>query len=266
MPFDLRRLAGLCAGVGFDLARADAALVERVRLLVERGETFADAERMVAAAETIFARYDRERPAEAFTASERRAVVLGCLFSDVGKTGPAHADPDGRALVVDMFAVENVSDDTMPVARFFTTYFPKDAAARVARFAALGLDPSMTIRAFWNLHGEWTLAIAEAAGVPPEAVAAAATHHLLEDVNPQQIVGDDGRFTRAFGDNVAFDRAEKLVIVLDKYDALRRRAGRSHDEAVTWLRARLAKSERFCADPVFARLVDDVDTTLADAR
>lgn len=245
--------------MGFDLARADAALVDRVRVLEERGETFADAERMAAAAEAVFAHYERAHPDEAFTPSERRTVVLGCLFSDIGKTGPAHADAEGRALVADMFAVENVRDDTMSVARFFETFFPEDAKARHARFAALGLDPAMPIRAFWNLHGEWTLAIAESAGVPPEAVAAAATHHLLEDVNPQVIVGDDDRFTRAFGDNEAFDRAEKLVIVLDKYDALRRRAGRSHDEAIAWLRARLAKSARFHDDPVFARLVGDVD-------
>jgi hypothetical protein len=52
-------------------------------------------------------------------------------------------------------------------------------------------------------------------------------------------VASDRRFTRAFGDNAGFDRAEKLIILLDKYDALRRRGGRSHEQALAWLRERL---------------------------
>jgi hypothetical protein len=234
-----------------------------MRLLAEKSESLDDAVRMVSYAREVFRHYDANKPAQAFDAGEKRTIVLACLFSDIGKSGPEGADSDGRRLIVEMFAVEGVRDDKMLVSTFFRTYFPADADARIARFAALGLDPSITIRQFWNLHSDWTLAIAEKAGLPPEAVAAAATHHLLDDVNPHAIVGEDNRFTRSFGDNRDFDRAEKLVIVLDKYDAARRRGNRTHEEAIAWLRQRVAANARFRDDAELATLIDDVEAVFS---
>jgi hypothetical protein len=258
----VERLRAQCAAVGFDLGSASGSLVDRMRLLAEHSKTFDDAQRMSSYAERIFQHYDATRPAEAFDTLERQTVLLACLFSDVGKTGPEHADEGARRLVAEAFAVENVRDDAQPLATFLRTYFPADAEQRIARFTALGVDPAMTLREFWNLHSVWTLGIVEAAGLPLEAVAAAATHHLLDDINPRSIVGGDDRFTRRFGDNAAFDRAEKLVIILDKYDAVRRRGRRSHPEAIAWLRERIARSPRFHADGEFLDLVAEVDAVL----
>lgn len=251
-----------CARVGFDVDRASGALLDRMRLLAEHSETFDDATRTASYAERVFRHYDTTKPSATFTALERRTVVLACLFSDIGKTGPVGAGEDDRRLVVEMFSVEGVRDEAQPVSRFLRTHFPRDGEQRVARFAGLGLDPEMSMREFWNLHSGWTLAVAEDSGLPPEAVVAAATHHLLEDVNPQDIVGDDHRFTRDFGDNRTFDRAEKLVIVLDKYDAVRRRGGRTHEEAIAWLRDRIADNPRFRGDPELETLIADVDVVL----
>jgi hypothetical protein len=256
------RLRAQCAEVGFDLGAAKSSLVDRMRLLAEHSETFDDAKRMTGYAKLVFRRYDEAKPARAFSAVERQTVILACLFSDIGKTGPAYADADGRRLIAEAFAVENVKDDKQPVTSFFETYFPADAGDRIARFRALGLDPAMSVRQFWNLHSGWTLAIAEDAGLPPEAVGAAAAHHLLENINPRAIVGEDNRFTRRFGENATFDRAEKLVIVLDKYDAALRRGGRTHEAAIAWIRERLAKSTRFSKDAEFIELIDDVDAVL----
>ncbi len=257
-----RHLRAQCEAVGFDLDRAKGTLVERVGLLAEHTEIFEDAKRLASYAERIFRYHDEVRPVDAFSALERQTTVLACLFSDIGKTGPEDADPEARRLITEAFAVENVGDDRQTVASFFQTHFATDAGERIRRFCALGLDPTMTMREFWNLHSGWTLAIVEAAGLPREAVAAAATHHLLDEVNPEAIVGADDRFTRHFGSNVRFDRAEKLVILLDKYDAVRRRGHRTHDEAIAWLADRIAKSARFHDDVEFRRLLADVDAVL----
>lgn len=254
----------ICARVGFDLASAQVSIIERTRLLAEYSETVADAMRMAEHAHEVFRHYERSKPGKRFSAVEQRTVVLGCLFSDLGKAGPASAAPDAMRLIVEMFSVEGVSDDQQSVAAFFEAYFPDDQADRSARFRALDLDPGMTMRQFWNLHSGWTLAVAETAGLPMEAVAAAASHHLLDDVNPQAIVGDDQRFTRAFGENTAFDRAEKLVIVLDKYDAIRRRSHRTHEQAIVWLRARVAQNARFRDDADLATLITDLDVVMAE--
>lgn len=252
-------LRRICAEVGFDLDRVDPAILDRLRLLDECTETVSDVTQMAMRAHDFFRYVATARPEEAFDEDERRIVVLGCFFSDIGKTGPRRANREAQRLVVEMFSVEGVRDDTQSVRQFLYAYFPADAESRIERFRALGLDPEMSMRRFWNLHSEWTLELADGSGVPPEAVAAAAAHHLLDAVNPETIVGEDGRFTREFGENVAFDRAEKLVIVLDKYDALRRRAGLGHRAAVEWLRRRLEKSDSFRHDEEFRTLIDDLD-------
>lgn len=259
----VERVRPYCAAVGFDLATAEGALLDRLRLIAEGSKTFDDAIRLASFAERVFRHYEETKPARAFTPEERRTVVLACLFSDIGKTGPPEADDTLRRYVVDVFAIENVKDDQQRLDTFLCAYFPTDADARIAAFAAVGIEPSITIRQFWNLHSVWTLAILEGAGVPPEAVAAAATHHLLEDVNPGAIVGADDRFTRRFGGNTAFDRAEKLVIILDKYDAARRRGHLSHEAAVAWLEDRIAKSERYRDDAELRELLADAKTVLA---
>lgn len=255
-----------CVALGFDLGKAGGSLLDRMCLLAEHSKVLDDAQRMSNHADRIFRQYDIAKPAEAFTALERQTVVLACLFSDIGKTGPLEADAEARRVIAEAFAIDNVGDDTQPVDRFFHTYFAADAEERIARFSALGLDPAMSLRQFWNLHSGWTLAIAEAAGLPLEAVAAAATHHLLEDINPQAIVGDDDRFTREFGENATFDRAEKLVILLDKYDAVTRRSRRTHDEAIAWLRERISKNERFRGDEEFIELLAAMDAAIGAAN
>jgi hypothetical protein len=253
------RLRAICAEVGFDFGRLEPSVVARLQLLAEHGETISDCEHTVALARKVFRYYESRKPVEAFDDTERRTVVLGCLFSDIGKTGPSGAEASAQQLIAEMFAVEGVNDHTQDVARFLTTYFSADAAERVQRFEALGLDPRMTIRRFWNLHGVWTFDILEGSGLPPEAIVAAATHHVIDDVNPGNIVAADGRFTRAFGENAAFDRAEKLVTVLDKYDAARRRGRRTHDEAIAWLRNRVANGP-FHDDLELQVLIDDLNT------
>jgi len=259
-PADLiERLAVICAEVGFDLAGVEASVLARLRRLADGSHTLTDVERMAATAVAVFRVYDETKPAQAFGELEKRTVVLGCLFSDIGKTGPRDADAEAQDLIVDMFSIERVPNEQMPVSEFLGRYFPEDAEARTARFVSLGLDPAMTIRQFWNLHSEWTLDIVDATGVPPEAVAAAASHHFVDGINPDDIVGDDHRFTRAFGGNDAFDRAEKLIVVLDKYDAARRRGLWTHDEAIAWLRARIDANPRFRGDPELEQLILDVD-------
>lgn len=257
------RLRAICAEVGFELDRVKPSVIARMQLLAECTETVADCERMVADARRVFRYYEVTKSLKAFSDVERRIVVLGCVFSDIGKTGPGSADALAQRLVVEMFAVEGIRDDTQPVAQFLKTHFPAEADERIRRFAELGLEPGMTIRAFWNLHSIWTLEIVEAGGVPAEVVAAAATHHLLDNINPRAIVGADRRFTRSFGENAAFDRAEKLIVLLDKYDAVRRRGGQPHDQAIAWLRNRVANNPHFCADAELLTLIAELDAALA---
>lgn len=254
-PFE--RLKDICASVDLDTEKIKPSILERMRLLAETTETVKDCERATELAGQVFSRYtDSPR---SFSEAERRTVVIGSLFADIGKSGPGDAELNGQQLIAEMFAVEHVDDPQISVRDFFAQYFPADSNERISRFETLGLDPGMTMREFWNLHSLWTLQIIQGDGVPQEAVAAAATHHLLENVNPDSIVAEDGKFTKYFGENSSFDRAEKLVILLDKYDASRRRGGRSHEESIIWLKKLIAGHPRFHDDPQFLELIDVLD-------
>jgi hypothetical protein len=265
-PSSFERLRSLCVDVGVDAEGIHPSILARMRLLAETTETLNDCERAVRIAKDLFRYYDVSKPLERFTALERRIVVIGTLFSDVGKSGPAEASPDGQRLVAEMFAVEGIIDEKTSVARFFEMYFPADATYRARRLGALGLDAAMTMRAFWNLHSAWTLHIIQGDGVPIEAVPAAATHHILENVNPDSLIAEDGRFTKYFGTHASFERPEKLVILLDKYDAARRRRQCTHDQAIAFLREVIARNHRFCGDPEFLELIEDLDKVMKIAE
>jgi hypothetical protein len=258
----LKRFRKICAATGVDLDSLSPEIVERMQLLAETTETVEDCQRAAGMAQDMFRYYEHQKPAQRFSELDQRTVLIASLFSDIGKTGPVQADKAAQQLIAEMFSVERVPNDKMSVADFFRTYFAADARERTARFRALGLDPDITMREFWNMHSAWTLHIIQAGGIPLEAVAAAATHHLLENVNPDSIVAHDGRFTRYFGENNRVDRPEKLVILLDKYDAARRRAGRSHEDAIHWLRTLIAHNAHFAGDQEFFSLIDDLNVVM----
>lgn len=258
-------LCGVCGEFGVRFDEVSPGIQARMTLLAEATETISDCTRIAKRAQQVFEYLEQHDPERAFSDLEKRIVVIGSLFADIGKTGPAHADANGQQLVVDMFSVEGVRNDKQPVSEFLSTYFPDDALARLRQFVALGLDPEMSMRDFWNLHAGWTLDIVRDGGVPAEAIAAAASHHLLENINPRDIVAEDGRFSTNFGDNLAFDRPEKLVILLDKYDALRRRSRGTHEAAIVWLDDLLQRHPTFQNDVQFALLLEAMDHALRDS-
>lgn len=256
------RMTAICGQVGVSFDAISPAARARMQLLADMTETIEDCTRIVGLAAAVFEHYDRHKPDASFSSIEKRIVVVGSVFADIGKTGPLNADADSQRLIVEMFSVEGVRDDKQSVAQFFHHYFAPDAKQRTERFRQLGLDPDMTMRSFWNLHTSWTFDIARDGGVPKEAVAAAATHHMLDNINPDAIVAADGSYVIDFGENVRFDRPEKLVILLDKYDAAVRRGKRTHHDAMTWLRGLVGNHPRFGDDAEFAVLLDDVDSPL----
>jgi len=253
----VNQLHEVLSNAGIQPHELDPLLTERMQLLASHTETLSDALRAIELAERMLHAFaSRGQP---FSAVEKATVVIGSLFSDIGKTGPLSATAAQQHLIVDMFSIERVPSGQISVAEFFRTYFPTDADARITAFESLGQDSQMTMRAFWNLHVGWTLELLQGRLVFEEAIPAAASHHLLDHVNPGSLVAEDGTFTLPFGTNAEFDRAEKLIVILDKYDAARRRSGLNHDAAMDWLRQLISKNLRFGQDPEFAQLLDTLD-------
>lgn len=252
--------------LGLDVEKMNPNILRKLTLLNDKTETFKDEERSVHIARALFRHYENRLPHERFTGQEQRTVLIGTMFTDIGKTGPRNATPEQEELILSIFNVESRKHgqaDVLSVEEYIKDHFPDAYTDKIEGLRAMGLDTNMTMRQFWNMHSQWTLEIISGDGLPPEAVAAAATHHMLEGVNPQEIVGKDGRFTKYFGDNVYFDRAEKLIIILDKYDAARRRGQMSHDKAVEFVRNKIKTNPNFAEDKEFEGLLINLDAMLS---
>jgi len=259
------KIVDVLVEVGLDPEKVATRIIERLELLNDVTKTVEDGENAVQIAKSIFAHYETDKPKEAFTELEKKIVIIGSLFSDVGKTGPREANIEQQRLIAEMFAVENVNPN-LTVVGFLSKYFPADVEDRVKIFESMGLDSQMIMRSFWNLHSQWTLEIISGDGIPAEAIAGAASHHIIDGVNPMNIIGEDKRFTRYFGENASFDRPEKLIIVLDKYDAFWRRSRKTKEEAIELLRKKVSESPIFAGDTQFQELIDDLSYVVLPAK
>lgn len=257
-------IAELFFEVGVDIEKINPDIVRKLRLLNKETLTLKDEERAIRTARALFKYYQEKFPDNKFSDQEMRTVLVGTLFTDIGKTGPRNATPEQEEVVLDTYAVESIIDPKKTtLEQFVRDNFPEDADSRMAAFKEIGVEGDVTMREFYNLHSRWTLEIISGDGVPLEAVAGAASHHMLEDVNPEEIVGKDRRFTRYFGDNASFDRAEKLIIILDKYDAYRRRSKKDHKEAIELVRKRIESNPSFAGDEEFTSLLNNLDAMIS---
>jgi hypothetical protein len=250
----------VCARAGLVAGHVNPELTRRMLLLAEHTLTFDDCVRAIDVADEVFA-FCEQGP-HPFNAADQMIVRVGSLFSDIGKTGPASASLSQQHIVARLFAIEGVRDEQVSLGSFIEDHFPGESQRIIDELARIGVHGELTLRQFWNLHSRWTFEILESSTLPVEAVAAAATHHLLEHANPGELVDENDRFTRDFGTNIAFDRPEKLVILLDKYDAVRRRGRRDHAGAMEWLRELIETHPRFGRDAEFRELLDVLDAAL----
>ncbi|OGN03749.1 MAG: hypothetical protein A2655_04340 [Candidatus Yanofskybacteria bacterium RIFCSPHIGHO2_01_FULL_43_42] len=251
--------------LGLDVEKMNPNILRKLFLLNERTETFKDEERSVHVARALFRYYEQNLSERRFTDAEQRTVLIGTMFTDIGKTGPRNATPEQEKLVLDIYGVENlVEPNKITLEELINDNFSEDATDRLSILEEIKISRNMTMREFYNFHPRWTLEIISGDGLPPEAVAAAATHHMLEGVNPEEIVGKDGRFTKYFGDNVFFDRAEKLIILLDKYDAFRRRGKKEHKEAIELVRNKIRSNPNFAEDGEFEELLNNLDAMISE--
>ena len=194
-----------------DRTKLNPTIFDRLVLLDQRSPFMEDEARCMALAEQVFAFAEEEEMA--WRDQEKHLVLKGTLLSDIGKTGPKDARPDQAELVVKIFTIENVTDParrTMEALfreEYVREYPMDDVEERMQAFQDLGLSLTMTIRQFYNKHAEWTAEIINHDGIGSEVIAIASLHHVLEGVNPEGFLREDGSLSHA-GGNARFDRPE----------------------------------------------------------
>lgn len=258
-------VAELFLELGIDIEKINPDILRKLRLLNRETQTFKDEERSIHIAQALFEYYEMNFPDRKFTYQEKKTVLVGTMFTDIGKTGPRNATLEQEKIILDIYGVENISKpEETTLLQFMNKYFPKDTEEKLAIIETIEeVARDITMREFYNLHPEWTLGIISGDGVPLEAIGAAAAHHTLEGVNPQNIIGKDGRFTKYFGDNISFSRDDKLIIVLDKYDAARRRGKMTHGEAIEFVRRKIKANEQFSNDAEFEELLNNLNAMIS---
>ncbi len=237
---DLASYKLLFQEAGLDPDTIDTRLLERFALLDEKTPVLDDERLMMQYADKVFDYCDRVDSENAMDVYGRRVVRLGTLLADIGKTGPLDATPEQQTLVTEMYAIDEPFDGNKSVTEYLETFFPNEYQARMETFKTLKLDPDMTMRDFWNMHAKWSFDLVSMGKAPDEIAYTAAIHHLLEGVDPVGI-DKNGEFI-GLQKPRPIDQREIFVILLDKYDARRRRGGVDHATAIAYLYDRVTNN------------------------
>jgi hypothetical protein len=246
-------------------------ILRRLTILNEGSRTLEDEARALGYADRFFAHYNlthsenRKTGDRPFSPEEMGVVRSATILADIGKTGPVTAPEHVQRAVVAVFGVDTnftPHEKKMTSMRQFITWQmknPDDKRAVINGIHASGRNLTTSLGNFYNLHAQWTFDILTSAQEAPEVAAAAALHHTLEDINPRHILSKDGIIKTT---GKPFGRVEKMVILLDKYDARLRRGGVTHEVAIEYLRDRVATNKRFATDTEFYELIAEMDVAL----
>lgn len=238
----------------------------RFCLLDRVTETLADGAQAAGYASRVAKQAEIE--GHAWSPTEIETVIRGSVFADLGKSGHLGATREQMALIVSVYAQENITADELlgTVRNFFETYCKSGGREeQLTVFRSLRLDPdNMTMREFYNLHTAWGFDILVNSGLPQETVAAAVSHHRWRKDNPDNprgILNENDTYCFAFGTTTEYGRAEIAVGMLDFYDALLRRGGFSHEEGIKEMRATIHRG-RYAQDQRFTEIIGDMDIAL----
>ena len=158
-------------------------------------------------------------------ADSRRDMSIAAYLHDIGKSGPFDAPQATQEAILKLYAVENVADPQQTIAETARTNFSaEDAASILERLGSCGLRATDTMRAFWDRHGYWTHDIleADAEDIPARARVIAGSHHVDRGIDPYEFSSDE------YVDLLE----QRILIAVDKYQAVLARSQKTHGEAM----------------------------------
>ncbi len=244
------------AGIKGELEGSEACA--RVLNEAEFSAFTADDEKMLELADEMFSKL--EEVGEPFSEFEKAVVRYGIVFADIGKTGPVGTSPEDQRNLMEMFNVEGLPTGQITVEEFIETYIaPEKKEACRKTLLKIGFPPpdKTTMTDFWNAHGKWMWEILKNDSlIPKEFTPGAIFHQILERVNEDLLDGE--RLKGDFGGNDKFDRAEMLVILIDKYNACHNRSKIPHSKTIEILKIQVAKSA-YAGNEKFLHLINLLD-------
>ncbi len=179
----------------------------------------------------------------------KRNIIQGSTLSDIGKGGPENATEEQSEFIVRIFQVTDKVEEPNKITlsefifRYLTNFKTPEERARILE--SLGIykvSGNMSMREFYNLHTSWSLGVLnkeEPKLISGEVKRRVARHHRLEGV---EII--EGELTIE----------DKVVIMLDKYQACISRGHKTHKETMEYLVNKI-KEGGFTDDKEFQKLL-----------
>jgi hypothetical protein len=151
---------------------------------------------------------------------------------------------------VKLYAVENVADPDQTIAKTVRVNFSSEEAESILdHLGSCGMQPTHTIRTFWDRHGYWTHDILEADSedIPIRARVVAGSHHMDRGIDPYGLSSDD---------YVAVLQS-RILMAVDKYQAAVARGQKTHGEAMDVVKRILFP--QYGNDVILNRVLDVLD-------
>ncbi len=255
----LREIRAIIEKVGLNPNLIDPKIIERLSILNKNSQIFEDESRSLHHAERLFEFYKQsaqEKNLKPFSPEEERSILIGTLFSDIGKTGPADVSRQttecistifssdyhpGKPISTKEFLEHEISDPEK--IKTYTTLLTREAK----------IDVEKSVGYFFSQHVAWTydLLTKYGQGIPKDAVTAAASHHFLEKQNPANVT--------------SLPRATKVIILLDQYDAhMRRHDQTTHTDTIEWLKQKIEDTALPEDKPEFIEIIKYLSSILSD--
>lgn len=217
-----------------------------------------DAHKMSALAEKIF--YDRKTTIFVSTLNNQDLIHLkqAITLADIGKTGGPEANDEQSEIILKIFKANNVKNrETITVAEILKTAYKENWEEKLKILQELYDDKNFGEKKlidFHNLHTYASVkhleAIKEKTGLNQKVIDMVARHHILDGVKIGKNSESNGNPTLSF--------ANKILIMIDKYDARRTRGKVSHQEAIKWLKEKIGQTE-YAHDEEFSAIIESID-------
>ncbi len=178
-----------------------------------------------------------------FSEEQKVQGRIAALLHDIGKSGPAEASPEQQKDVIYLYALEEIRDPKIAIADAVAKYFKSEEAPIViSRLENIGVAEDMTMRQFWDKHGQWTHDVLEKYpdGLSKLTRVIAGSHHIDRGINPYNISkAEVPPQAKIIGTVEDYQYHGRVLMAVDKYQASARRSSRNHEESMTWLKSNM---------------------------
>ncbi|MFA5778125.1 MAG: hypothetical protein WC870_01380 [Candidatus Paceibacterota bacterium] len=176
---------------------------------------------------------------------------LAALIHDIGKSGPAGATSEQQLAVTRLYAVESMGIGEKSIENMVQEKF-EDADQMISSLKGCGIDVSVSMRTFWDMHITWGYEILKEhkEELPLEAITIAGMHHAYKGLNsriynplidgiPEVEIPSTDMMERA--SLLGILEEYLLVVVFDNYEAFVHRGGLKPKDAIEGVRSKIPK-------------------------